>query len=707
VPPDLLPSRIRALDRVWKPLPGSSAAAYNHGYFHGITSGYPPEGYASAHPDWAAWMDVIGRLLPHGTLVDLGCAYGYLLHEAGRRGYRAFGVDTSAWALAQEPSLSHRLARADIHRLPLRSATADVVTLFDVLEHLERPWMCLSEAARILAPHGLLLGATPDPLFFRRPEPTHCFERPPAFWLKLLEELGFKVQFRFSGPAYNFQFLACREGSPLAPRLALFQHDYIAEVPDFIQSAPLSAVPRTGWGPLQEGFRAVNPEGASLYLYNPGPSLSLSFSAEALTTGRLGSLEIRLDDLPLARIHCTTEARQYSVSIDGLPLPEGGHHLHFRVQPPQTPLQLGRLRLQAHVLQPTALTSGLPFDLYQRYRLGAELAAFVAPHSMLDVGGLLGDQQGHMAVSRDFLDPGRPNTQVVSCDLRQADHWDHVPADALDLPFQDASFDLVLSLDVLEHVQPEQRHRFLAELARIAARALVIGCPEGTPAVCAAEARLSEGLMQGHTFLEEHAALGLPEPGMVRRFFEAQGFRVFRFPSGHLPAWLAAQALTQLFFRVPDWRLFRSWNEAYNRSFFQADLKDPAYRSIYLVLAPGFPEAESPPATIAGVAGEETVVTDSAAAAASQPELIPAAVVARFHQWVTGYEQALLDAQFLANARIELAELQSRQLDALMAEIRSLETQRERVATELQQLRGTPLWRLAWQRLRRRLGRST
>jgi SAM-dependent methyltransferase len=45
------------------------------------------------------------------------------------------------------------------------------------------------------------------------------------------------------------------------------------------------------------------------------------------------------------------------------------------------------------------------------------------------------------------------------------------------LPFSDAAFDTVLCLDVLEHVWAADRVAFLAELARVAARRIVLACP--------------------------------------------------------------------------------------------------------------------------------------------------------------------------------------------------------------------------------------
>ncbi len=95
---------------------------------------------------------------PH--LVDVGCASGYVLDEARRRGWEATGVDVSPWARERVATKGHpvhaTLADAVAERRP------DVVTFFQVLEHLNDPFDQLALAADALPAGGLLVIETWD-----------------------------------------------------------------------------------------------------------------------------------------------------------------------------------------------------------------------------------------------------------------------------------------------------------------------------------------------------------------------------------------------------------------------------------------------------------------------------------------------------------------------------------------------------------------
>jgi 2-polyprenyl-6-hydroxyphenyl methylase/3-demethylubiquinone-9 3-methyltransferase len=91
---------------------------------------------------------------PGAVLVDLGCGAGLL---AAPRGYVHVGVDLVSSALVQAREHGVTPVRADVTRLPLRDACADVVCAGELLEHVTDRPATVAEACRILRPGGLLL----------------------------------------------------------------------------------------------------------------------------------------------------------------------------------------------------------------------------------------------------------------------------------------------------------------------------------------------------------------------------------------------------------------------------------------------------------------------------------------------------------------------------------------------------------------------
>ena len=97
------------------------------------------------------------------SLVDLGTGTGRLLELFGPRVEHAIGFDLSREMLAvaranlDRAGLSHCTVRqGDITRLPLADAAADAVTIHQVLHFAAEPAQVVAEAARILAPGGLV-----------------------------------------------------------------------------------------------------------------------------------------------------------------------------------------------------------------------------------------------------------------------------------------------------------------------------------------------------------------------------------------------------------------------------------------------------------------------------------------------------------------------------------------------------------------------
>jgi hypothetical protein len=153
----------------------------------------------------------------------------------------------------------------------------------------------------------------------------------------------------------------------------------------------------------------------------------------------------------------------------------------------------------------------LPPDTFSRHLIASQLLG--RPATVLDVGGV-----------HDLLALFLPETSVTTVNVER-------PADVLyegdRLPFGDASFDAVTSLDVLEHVEARNRQAHLLELARVASRRVVLSCPLGTPEHNRAELDLARWYRATtgvrHRFLEEHLMHGLPTEPDIRETADRAG----------------------------------------------------------------------------------------------------------------------------------------------------------------------------------------
>lgn len=238
---------------------------------------------------------------------------------------------------------------------------------------------------------------------------------------------------------------------------------------------------------------------------------------------------------------------------------------------------------------PSALA--LEFDQYQRYRHCTEL--------MLQVAGDDADQLTVLEVGSNVLNLlplflGARAQRVVRCDLQEPREGDEdyvqISADA-PLPFEDASFDFVVAMDVLEHVAPEQRRTFLAEVSRVSRLATVVGFPRGDDDVRESEAtmnaifRTTRGTE--HPFLAEHAEFGLPDPRAVDSTLESLGLAFRAYDNSPLKAWLGCSTLCNLLHLQGDQSvLLELFNTEYNRHYYGAFEDSPGYRLLYVVSDP-------------------------------------------------------------------------------------------------------------------------
>jgi SAM-dependent methyltransferase len=111
--------------------------------------------------------DVGDRVTP-GRLLDIGCSCGYFLEVAAARGFDVRGVEFSRNAIAAASAqIRPRIFEGALENLP-DDTPFDVVSAFDLIEHVPDPRAFLRDCARRLKPGGVLLISTPDTGHFLR-----------------------------------------------------------------------------------------------------------------------------------------------------------------------------------------------------------------------------------------------------------------------------------------------------------------------------------------------------------------------------------------------------------------------------------------------------------------------------------------------------------------------------------------------------------
>lgn len=142
------------------------AVLYGAGYFErwGVSDAHSMAAVRAAKE--ATYRRFLAALPPRvsgGRLLDLGCAFGFLLGVARERGYDAYGLDPNADVI----EYAKREFGGHVHAGPLDARAFPgvyfrVVTLIDVLEHIVDPAGLLSALAERLEPGGVVLAVVPN-----------------------------------------------------------------------------------------------------------------------------------------------------------------------------------------------------------------------------------------------------------------------------------------------------------------------------------------------------------------------------------------------------------------------------------------------------------------------------------------------------------------------------------------------------------------
>jgi len=190
---------------------------YDEAYFshYGGKEGIP---YQVGEPQW---MEVFSRIaerikedLRPTSVLDAGCAIGFLVEALRNVGVEAWGIDISEWAISHVPesirmycSIGSLTEEIDGH--------FDLVTLIEVIEHLPAAVAGSVVANITLHTDLVLFSSTPDGF----EEATHINVQTPDYWANLFASHGFVRDFEYDATYLSRHAVLFRRGNIAADSL--------------------------------------------------------------------------------------------------------------------------------------------------------------------------------------------------------------------------------------------------------------------------------------------------------------------------------------------------------------------------------------------------------------------------------------------------------------------------------------------------------
>ncbi|WP_018758694.1 class I SAM-dependent methyltransferase [Paenibacillus terrigena] len=222
------------------------------------------------------------------------------------------------------------------------------------------------------------------------------------------------------------------------------------------------------------------------------------------------------------------------------------------------------------------------FDQFQRYnnvKLVVDKLRNNSKLKILEVGA-----NEHQNLER-FL----PSDEITYLDLSLPEHLRNHPkyieGDATQMEFNDDSFDVVVALDVYEHIPVERRQMFVQELNRVSSEFFIITAPFHSAHVESAEIRTNAVYKSlFHTdfiWLDEHRENGLPDfEELVSHLSVLKVDHAF-LSHGDVNVWEKIMNMHFFAAKKGETSLYRSEIDTfYNRYIFPNDYTENSYRKI-------------------------------------------------------------------------------------------------------------------------------
>lgn len=124
------------------------------------------------------WVKKVKKTIPAGRWLDVGCSACFVVLAAHEAGFEAFGVDVESWGVEYgkaELGLKN-LSQGALEEQNYPDNFFNVISMYDVIEHVPDLNSYVSELKRILAPNGILDIRTPDVEHWKVPKDLKSWE---------------------------------------------------------------------------------------------------------------------------------------------------------------------------------------------------------------------------------------------------------------------------------------------------------------------------------------------------------------------------------------------------------------------------------------------------------------------------------------------------------------------------------------------------
>lgn len=226
------------------------------------------------------------------------------------------------------------------------------------------------------------------------------------------------------------------------------------------------------------------------------------------------------------------------------------------------------------------------FDQYQRYNnvrsIINELRVDGETFRILEVG----------ANEHRNLEKFLPLDKITYLDIQLPEELlqdpDYILGDATDMEFPDNHYDVIVALDVFEHIPIEKRNLFIDELYRVSSQVCIITAPFHSQQSVDAESRVNAVFKslfnKNFIWLEEHMDNGLPNQDVLKDYLNSKNITYKMNGHGNISIWERLMGIHFFAAKVPELASYRQEiDRFYNSYIFDYDFTEESYRKVFVL----------------------------------------------------------------------------------------------------------------------------